>query len=388
MSQVSKDLPAFIAGDWGTSNLRLALCDAQGQALDVRKGPGAAESRGKHAEIFDELCADWRRAHGELPAVLSGMVGSTIGWLEVPYLPCPAELYELAENPARVRDGVFIVSGMRCSNPLGAPDVMRGEETQLLGARYLDASLEDGSAARLHAGHPHQVGVAAQGRGAGIPDRAYRRAVRHAVRAQRAGARQGDAHRPPARGFRAWARRVSPSSGSEPAAPAVPEPQPAHRQAAQRGRRRIVDVRVAHRLGRRAARWPCSRTCHARHRSTSSARRNSTNPMPARSRATAARPYASRATRPRSPGSPSSISSWSARNHEPEHRHRTRGHPARADAGARAGSRRCARGLRLPHHRSAAELSRSVRHHQTTGPGARRFVPHRCRHGADARRGR
>jgi len=144
MSLASKDLAAFIAGDWGTSNLRLALCDAQGQPLDVRKGPGAAESRGKHSEIFDTLSADWRAAHGALPAVLSGMVGSTIGWLEVPYLPCPAELYELAENPARARDGVFIVSGMRCSNPLGAPDVMRGEETQLLGARHLDTALDEG----------------------------------------------------------------------------------------------------------------------------------------------------------------------------------------------------------------------------------------------------
>ena len=136
--------PAFIAGDWGTSNLRLTLCDGEGQALDERKGPGAAESRGKHAEVFDGLIADWQKKHGMLPAVLSGMVGSTLGWLEVPYLPCPAELYELAESPARVRDGVHIVSGMRCSNPLGAPDVMRGEETQLLGARHLDATIETG----------------------------------------------------------------------------------------------------------------------------------------------------------------------------------------------------------------------------------------------------
>src|SRR6187455_2286435 len=136
--------PAFIAGDWGTSNLRLTLCDAEGHALDTRKGPGAAESRGKHAEIFDGLVTDWKDAHGALPAVLSGMVGSTIGWLEVPYLPCPAELYELAEDPASVRDDVFIISGMRCSNPLGAPDVMRGEETQLLGARHLDETLDQG----------------------------------------------------------------------------------------------------------------------------------------------------------------------------------------------------------------------------------------------------
>jgi len=136
--------PAFIAGDWGTSNLRLVLCDANGKSLDARKGPGAAESRGKHAEVFDAQTAEWRRAHGDLPAALCGMVGSTIGWIEVPYLPCPAELDELAENPVRVRDDVFIVSGMRCSNPLGAPDVMRGEETQLLGARHLDASIEEG----------------------------------------------------------------------------------------------------------------------------------------------------------------------------------------------------------------------------------------------------
>ena len=144
MSLVSKDLPAFIAGDWGTSNLRLTLCDTEGRPLDTRKGPGAAEARGRHAEIFDAETAAWRNQHGELPAVLSGMAGSTIGWLEVPYLPCPAELDELAENPARVRDRVFIVSGMRCVNPLGAPDVMRGEETQLLGARHVDASLEKG----------------------------------------------------------------------------------------------------------------------------------------------------------------------------------------------------------------------------------------------------
>ncbi|MEO8018443.1 MAG: 2-dehydro-3-deoxygalactonokinase [Pseudomonadota bacterium] len=136
--------PAFIAGDWGTSNLRLALCDRDGNALEVRRGPGAADTRGKFAQVFDAQIADWRGAHGDLPAILSGMVGSTIGWIEVPYLPCPAELYELAENPARVRDGVFIVPGMRCSNPLGAPDVMRGEETQLLGARHLDESLEEG----------------------------------------------------------------------------------------------------------------------------------------------------------------------------------------------------------------------------------------------------
>jgi 2-dehydro-3-deoxygalactonokinase len=125
--------PAFIAGDWGTSNLRLALCDHEGHALDLRRGPGAAAARGHFAEAFDDLTREWR-AHGELPALLCGMVGSAFGWREAAYLPSPAELSELADSLVSPRANAHIVPGMRCTNPLGAPDVMRGEETQLLGA--------------------------------------------------------------------------------------------------------------------------------------------------------------------------------------------------------------------------------------------------------------
>ncbi len=125
---------AFIAVDWGTSNARFALCDEDGQALEIRKGPGAVESRGRFAEVFDAQTTEWRKAHGELSAYACGMVGSAIGWVEAPYLPAPADLYELADAPVKIRDRVFVVPGMRCTNPLGAPDVMRGEETQLFGA--------------------------------------------------------------------------------------------------------------------------------------------------------------------------------------------------------------------------------------------------------------
>jgi 2-dehydro-3-deoxygalactonokinase len=135
--------PAFIAVDWGTSNARFALCDQDGVALQTRKGPGAVESRGKFPEAFDAGTAGWREEHG-LPAFMCGMVGSAIGWVEAPYLPCPADLYELADAPVKVRDGVHVVPGMRSTNPLGAPDVMRGEETQLLGAREIDATLDAG----------------------------------------------------------------------------------------------------------------------------------------------------------------------------------------------------------------------------------------------------
>ena len=144
MSHPSKDGGAFIAGDWGTTHGRLMLCDAQGKLLDTRTVPGASEARGRFAAVFDGAVADWQAAYGELPAALCGMAGSTIGWLEAPYLPCPADLTELGDALSSPRPGVFIVPGMRCTNPLGAPDVMRGEETQLLGACELDAAVANG----------------------------------------------------------------------------------------------------------------------------------------------------------------------------------------------------------------------------------------------------
>jgi 2-dehydro-3-deoxygalactonokinase len=125
---------AFIAVDWGTTNARFALCDEDGQALETVQGPGARESRGRFAEVFDAHTSEWRRTHGELPAFLCGMVGSAIGWVETPYLQAPADLHELADSPVKIRDNVFVLPGMKCTNPLGAPDFMRGEETQLFGA--------------------------------------------------------------------------------------------------------------------------------------------------------------------------------------------------------------------------------------------------------------
>jgi 2-dehydro-3-deoxygalactonokinase len=136
-------IPAFIAGDWGMTNLTLTLCDTGGNAIETRRGPGAAESRGRFAQVFDALTADWI-AGGAKSTVLCGTVGSSFGWREAPYLSCPADLWELTAGCTPVREDIRIVSGMRCTNPLGAPDIMRGEETQLLGARVLDATMSRG----------------------------------------------------------------------------------------------------------------------------------------------------------------------------------------------------------------------------------------------------
>ena len=137
--------PGFLAGDWGTSNLRLFLCDAAGAVLDSAAGPGAAESKGRFDAVYAGLTASWRARHGVLPAVLCGMVGANFGWQQAAYVGCPARPEQISAgcvSPAGT--AVFIVPGLACQNRYGAPDFMRGEETQILGAVQLDANLQQG----------------------------------------------------------------------------------------------------------------------------------------------------------------------------------------------------------------------------------------------------
>jgi 2-dehydro-3-deoxygalactonokinase len=130
----------FIAGDWGTSNLRLYLCeyyiDGASQILDTRFGPGISKIEGDFENIFFELTQDWFEQCSELPVLLSGMVGSNIGWKNAPYLNCPVDAAQIAAGRLEFNcRGISfsILSGLRTENPLGAVDVMRGEELQMLG---------------------------------------------------------------------------------------------------------------------------------------------------------------------------------------------------------------------------------------------------------------
>jgi 2-dehydro-3-deoxygalactonokinase len=137
--------PTFIAGDWGTSNLRLFLCDAQGIAQDHRSGPGAAHADGRFADIFSTLTRQWTEQYGRLPAVLCGMVGSTIGWTQAPYVPCPTDPQQIVDACVPLDGGrIRIIPGLSCRSRFHAPDVMRGEETQILGALRLQEELRHG----------------------------------------------------------------------------------------------------------------------------------------------------------------------------------------------------------------------------------------------------
>jgi 2-dehydro-3-deoxygalactonokinase len=137
--------PAFIAGDWGTSRLRLYLCDSGGHVLARGEGEGASVP--DCAGRFAKAVAPWDQAHGVLPAILGGMVGSTIGWKEVPYLGCPARPQAIASAALHLDvsgRAIAILPGLSCTGKTGAPDVMRGEETQILGALRLHSELAKG----------------------------------------------------------------------------------------------------------------------------------------------------------------------------------------------------------------------------------------------------
>lgn len=137
---------AFIAGDWGTTQLRLFLCSADA-VLEMRTGRGVGALDRPPQEEFAALAEDWLATYRISQVVLAGMVGSRNGWHETAYVPCPASFDDLRAAFGRVqhRDlAISIVPGLSCVSPVGAPDVMRGEETQIFGALRLRPSLAAG----------------------------------------------------------------------------------------------------------------------------------------------------------------------------------------------------------------------------------------------------
>ncbi|MEV0948558.1 2-dehydro-3-deoxygalactonokinase [Rhodococcus sp. NPDC049939] len=141
-------MPRLIALDWGTSSQRAWLLGEGGLVLAVRRRAvgllGAVgddpTSRTRHYEAaFDEICGDWLAADPDLPAIACGMVGSSRGWREASYLTVPTDLAIRATDLTAVshpRGVVHLVPGVRVAPAADGTvpgDVMRGEETQIIG---------------------------------------------------------------------------------------------------------------------------------------------------------------------------------------------------------------------------------------------------------------
>ena len=122
---------------WGTTHFALYLLDAaSGATLESRSGPGVSKVIDENFEdVLFEHCGSWVERTSDATIIMSGMVGSTIGWADVPYLDCPADVGDVANHcKAMTSRGhlVYIAPGLACTNALGHADVMRGEETELL----------------------------------------------------------------------------------------------------------------------------------------------------------------------------------------------------------------------------------------------------------------
>ena len=130
--------PALIAVDWGSSRFRAYLLSPEGDVLaEVESADGVATvPPGRFPETFIGLAGAWLGAHPNAPVVASGMVGSRHGWREAPYVPCPAEPVSIAVKlvaaEAKGRR-VWLAPGLSYEDETGQPDVMRGEEVEILG---------------------------------------------------------------------------------------------------------------------------------------------------------------------------------------------------------------------------------------------------------------
>jgi 2-dehydro-3-deoxygalactonokinase len=128
----------MIAVDWGTSSFRAYLLGESGTVMERRAAPLgiSAVPPGEFAATLRAQIGDWVEA-GAAPVVMSGMIGSRQGWHEVPYAACPAGVDEIARGMVQVPLGdgrlAWIAPGLCCRDAVGTPDVMRGEEVQLLG---------------------------------------------------------------------------------------------------------------------------------------------------------------------------------------------------------------------------------------------------------------
>jgi 2-dehydro-3-deoxygalactonokinase len=126
--------PALLACDWGSTNLRAWALDEQGVVLD-RKDFGFGAGRMVQGEAQQRFVDEVRPALNAqaLPALLCGAIGSNIGWEVAPYVDCPARLEDIASNLIQPMDKVWIAPGLRCEVFGDACDVLRGEETQVMG---------------------------------------------------------------------------------------------------------------------------------------------------------------------------------------------------------------------------------------------------------------
>lgn len=122
----------LVGVDWGTTNLRAFRLDAEGEVLESRSDPRGAGGLApdQFPGVLRDVAGDWLAEAS--PVMICGMAGARAGWVEAPYVLCPAGPEDLAAHVVRPAEGVGVIPGVALSAD-GLGDVMRGEETQAVG---------------------------------------------------------------------------------------------------------------------------------------------------------------------------------------------------------------------------------------------------------------
>ncbi len=142
----------ILSCDWGTSSFRLHLAEADSERILLSRSASSGtrsvfqqwtsdQGRSRVSLFLDvlrgeilEMSNQLDRSLEEIPVLISGMASSSIGMKELPYahLPFPVSGETAIVDQWPASDAfpwpVYLVSGLRSDL-----DVMRGEETQMIG---------------------------------------------------------------------------------------------------------------------------------------------------------------------------------------------------------------------------------------------------------------
>jgi 2-dehydro-3-deoxygalactonokinase len=135
-----------IAIDWGTTNFRAFRLNHLGEVVDRRTSAGGILriQDGRFEAALTSQVGDWLE-DGEGRVLLCGMIGSRQGWVETRYLPCPVGLEELTSAVIEIpiaKAEVLLIPGISAADTNGVPELIRGEETEVIGV--LDACRGEG----------------------------------------------------------------------------------------------------------------------------------------------------------------------------------------------------------------------------------------------------
>ncbi|MEM8663831.1 MAG: 2-dehydro-3-deoxygalactonokinase, partial [Pseudomonadota bacterium] len=131
----------LIGVDWGTTNLRAHLMGEDGAVIETVRSPSGLMkvAGGAFEPTLAATIAPLRAKAPDAPVIMSGMVGARGGWVEAPYVATPADLGAIAAKTLSIDaptiGTVWLVPGVAVGIDGSAwADVMRGEETEILGA--------------------------------------------------------------------------------------------------------------------------------------------------------------------------------------------------------------------------------------------------------------